>query len=305
MKKFLAKVFGFLMAAALCFLAVGLAFADEGRLSLSVGELDFGVLQDGGHSYTRDLVLTNNSGETLAVDLSVENYSDDSLDNQWKAASEWLVFVDARNHFEIAPGESATAGVRLMVPNEVAGGSYYAKIVAKTDAGEKSVGVVADLATEGYKKSGELVKNSIPPFVILTDGSNGICDAARAEVKNTGTAQIAATYSLVERNSFGLSDEREATKASKSIRQGESASLVADECVAEKKGFVNVVQKISYINAEGKEVTAVLERNVIVLPLMAVIGICVGIVAVIALVVVIVKIRTRKILKKQKAEDEL
>ena len=310
MKKLIAKILGVLMVATMCFLLAGAVFADEQPaeatgLEFGVTELDFGEIAEGGHSFTKELAITNKGEEAATVDLSVSSYSDDELANNWKAAEDWIVFVDAKNHFEIAPGETVTAGVRLVVPDTVEGGTYYARVLAKSNKGENLLNVMADVTTEGFSRSGGVLNNSVSPVVILTTNNKGICDAVKAEVKNTGSARFNVSYSLVEENAFGLSDERTVDSGEYLVAQMSSKKLGSEECKAEKKGFVKVIQKIQYVNAEGKLATSTLERRILVLPVMALV-IAGGVIAlIIVLAIVIHVIKSRKKSAKKAAVNEI
>ncbi len=310
MKKLIVKILGVLMVATMCFLLAGAVFADEqsaeaAGLELSATVLDFGEIAEGGHSFTKELAITNKSEEAVTVDLSVLSYGDNDLANSWKAAESWVVFVDAKNHFEIAPGETANAGIRLVVPESVEGGTYYAQVSVKSDKGESFLNVMADVMTDGFSRSGGVLNNSVSPVVILTTNSKGICDAVKAEVKNTGNGRFTVSYSLIEENAFGLSNERTVDSGEYTVTQMSSKNLVSSECKAEKTGFVKVIQKIQYVNADGKVATSTLERRILVLPVMALVIVGGVIVLIIVLAIVIHVIKSKKKGAKKAANNEL
>jgi hypothetical protein len=109
----------------------------------------------------------------------------------------------------------------------------------------------------------------------------------------------------VEENAFGLSDERTVDSGEYLVAQMSSKKLGSEECKAEKKGFVKVIQKIQYVNAEGKLATSTLERRILVLPVMALV-IAGGVIAlIIVFAIVIHAIKSKKKSAKKVAANEI
>ena len=269
--------------------------------------LNFGVVEEAGRSYTRTLVLRNNTDVEMGVDLAVESYGNDALSNDWKVADSWIVFVGGKTHYTIPANELVDISVRAAIPEDVKGGTYYATV--KATAGEKTVSqdVIIDLKTEGYKQSGELIKNSVQ---FISHGH--LSEEAVVSVKNTGTARFCVRTAFRYSNLLGLEEWKDVAGSSECIAQGETVELkVANggDVRYEGYGLKKAEQKVYYYDADGAEVESLLQQNLLCVPAGTGWIILAAIVFIIVIVVIITMIRkhakSKKASEKAPSEDEL
>ena len=262
-----------------------------------VQKLDFGTIDGAGRSYTRTVTLSNNTSAEMGVDLAVESYKNDTLANEWKVADSWIVFVGGKTHYTIPANSNADIDVRMAIPDDVKGGTYYATVTATAGEDSVSIPVLVTLTTDGYKVSGELIKNSVQ---FLSHGNFG--DEVIAVVKNTGTARFCVKSTFRYANLLGLEEWTDAGSSSDCIAQGETLELKPNTNSVtryDKYGLKKVEQKVYYYNADGVLTESFLKQNVMYVPAGAE-WIGLGIVSFIAVLIIVIVI----IRKKRKSGDE-
>lgn len=280
------------------------AVAEEKKLpdleAVGSADLNFGSIDEAGRSYTRTLTLRNNTTEEMGVDLAVEPFGNDALSNDWKVADSWVVFVGGKTHYTIPASDMTDVSVRVAIPEGTKGGTYYATVKATSGENTVSRNVIIDLKTEGYKLSGELVKNSVQFW------SHGYYGAeAVASVKNTGTARFCIRSTFRYANLLGLEEWSDEQAVSECIAQGETAELKLGPDLNlqyDGYGLKKAEQKVYYYNADGVEVEALLQQNVMYVPAGAE---WIALAAVVFIVVIVVIITIiRKHVKNKKASEE-
>lgn len=256
--------------------------------------LDFGVLAELGRSYTKTLKIENRGLEKVAIDMSVEKYAEEGLAIRYTEADGWLYFVGGITHYEIEPGHSVEVPVRVLVPKDAGGGSQYATIIVKVAEGsEKRVFLRMDVAGEGLKYGGELVKHSIAPLNLLSSA-----EMASVEVKNAGTEGFIVEYSAKIETVWGLKQVKAEKTGKREAKPGQEVRFVVpgeDGGADLVWGIFRVEQTVSYVNGEGEQVKESISRVAVNVPWWAVL---VAGVLVVAGVVLIVMRRRRKSNKK-------
>ena len=271
--------------------SIGLtAFADEKDVasSLTVDEtqVSYGNITEVGRSYTKYITLKNNTAADMVVRLEVTNYNDKNE----SSATDWIAFAGGKRKYDIKADSSVQVGLRLMVPNDAKGGTYYAKVKADNGKEDEKVEIIvrADVASEDYKYGGEIAEQSVGFFNL------GDSITAKAKVKNTGTAGFSAHYLVQYKNAFGLSEWKQVAEETCDVIPGaEETFTVADERAKVGYGIFTVEQRISYVDAEGKQKEVILSHAVLNLPwwVLAIVG---GVIVLIVAIIIAIKKRRKK-----------
>ncbi len=271
--------------------SIGLtAFADEKDVvsSLTVDEtqVSYGNITEVGRSYTKYITLKNNTTADMVVRLEVTNYNDKNE----SSATDWIAFAGGKRKYDIKADSSVQVGLRLMVPNDAKGGTYYAKVKADNGKEDEEVEIIvrADVASEDYKYGGEIAEQSVGFFNL------GDSITAKAKVRNTGTAGFSAHYLVQYKNAFGLSEWKQVAEETCDVIPGaEETFTVADERAKVGYGIFTVEQRISYVDAEGKQKEVILSHAVLNLPwwVLAIVG---GVIVLIVAIIIVIKNRRKK-----------
>ncbi|MCQ2570695.1 MAG: hypothetical protein MJ154_00370 [Candidatus Saccharibacteria bacterium] len=252
--------------------------------------LNFGQLSELGRSYTKSIVVKNNTANDVIIDASTSVYEDVAVENQ--KITEWITFVGGITHFSVSAGASRDINVRVVVPSDAASGTQYANVELKDANGHTDkVLVKADIAGDGLKYSSEVSDATIEPFA-LGENLKG-----KVVVKNTGTAGFTSVYQIRAKNVFGGMDWIIVDEGEEEVFPSKQVEFSTDD----KLGFgvYNVEQRVTFANAEGRMVESLLSRMVINIPTwsLAVAG---GVIVFIIIVAIFAKRR-----KKNRNKDKL
>ncbi len=265
---------------------------------VSTEAIDFGYFSEVGRSYTQTFVLSNNTGEAVAVKVSPTKPETAGLSDDNKLGADWIVIVGGVKFFEIPAHSTKTVGLRVMVPADAKPGSQYAKIIIDNTTAKETheIDVRMTVATEGLAFGGEVVKSEAAP-VSLDEKLR-----ASMTVKNGGNAGFEAEYSVRVKSKFASNTEewKEAYKTSATVYPGSEHKfeVPSDEVKKLGYGLFTIEQKVVYINSKGEKIEEVSTRTVLNLPVWA---LCVaGGVIVLAIVVTIIV----KVVRKKKYGDD-
>ena len=287
MKKYWA-IFGSGLALIGGMLAFNLQMAPTARaeeqveaFTTSTEQLDFGQIPEAGKSYSSKFTVTNHTDAVLVLKTAVVKYDDAKLKDDYKLASDWLVFIGGKTQYQIAANGTADVSLRAVVPTDAKANSQYAAVtITNQDGSEtKTVRVKLSVAGDGLKYGGSVSDNHVD--VVSLDGAI----KAFAKVKNAGTAGFPVKYSVRISPAFGIENWQ-------SLKDDTAELTPETEQTFELKsnyayGVYKVEQKISYYNEAGKLVEVVLTRPVINCPLWGVIVAGALIVLIIMLIVVL------------------
>ena len=255
--------------------------------------LNFGRIVEAGRRYSQVLKVRNASKSGTVVRVEVTAYDSDVLDGQQKKVTDWVAFGGGKRKFDLAAGAELQINVRLMVPTDVKGGTYYARIKVSDDAGDQFVTVKADVALDGFNYAGKVASQAIGFF------NFGEKATASASVKNEGTAGFTAHYEVQYKNAFGLPEWKHIAEENREVLPGaEETFEISEESGKIGYGIFTVEQKISYVNSEGRQVEAILSHAVVNLPWW---GLAIGVGVIVLIIAIIVAVKTRG---KKKAEAE-
>ena len=260
------------------------------HFAVEANTLDFGRVTELDRSYTKQIVVVNDTDNDVIIDATVEKYTEANADSQELA--DWIAFVGGVSHFSVAKGEKHSLSVRAVVPSDATSGSQYA-LVKLTDANGYAAEVVVklDIAGNDLKYGSEVAGAWIDPVHLDENLS------ASATVKNTGTAGFTAQYQIKTKSFFG-GDWTVAQESSAEVLPGKEYNFKDNS----KLGFgvFNVEQRVTFVNSEGRMVESLITRIVVNLPwwVLAIVG------GAILLVIAIVIIR-KKGSKKTSAPKEL
>lgn len=195
------------------FLAQPAVALEPGDIVVSVSPAEQDLELAPGESYSGFIEVTNRG--RLAFNFTVsaapfqvnsDNYDPDfSTENSYTNLRNWLTFSQTDYHLE--PGETARVAFRIKVPTDVPGGGQYAAILVSTEDSSNSsstVNVTTQVAATLYaqvaggelRESGELVRHSLPGFVLGSDF------AVSATFKNTGNVDFKAQQTISIRDFF-------------------------------------------------------------------------------------------------------
>ena len=253
--------------------------------------LDFGRVTEPGRSYTKAIIVKNNTAKDVIIDASTSVYADVAEGNQ--KLTEWIAFVGGITHFNIAAGASREVNIRVVVPADAPAGTQYSN-VELVDANTHKEVVLAkiDIAGDDLKYSSEVADSYIEP-VRLDDTLKG-----SATVKNTGTAGFTSTYQIRAKNFFGGMDWEVIKQTEEEVFPGKQVEFSCDD----KLGFgvYSIEQRVTFANAEGRMVESLLSRTVINLPWWS-LAIAGGVLFLIILIAVVTKRRKHS----KKNQDKL
>lgn len=280
---------------------------DRPHIGLDTTELSYGRITEAGRSYTKSLVIENAASQKVTMRIEAVEYESDSLSDEQKAVVDWIAFVGGKRKFDVNPGAKIQVGVRLMVPTNAKGGTYYARVKVSNgdDNDTQYVKIRADVVNEDYKYDGKVTSQNIGFF------NFGEKIGASAKVKNSGTAGFSSHYIVQYKNAFGLDEWKQAAEEMRDVVPGaEESFTITDETRAKiGYGVYTVEQRISYIDAEGKQKESILSHAVVNLPWwgLAIVG---GVVVLIIVMIIVAKIhhkknkKTAKKTKKKPADAE-
>ena len=283
---------------------IGASSTEAAQLLSHEDMVDFGQLQEKGRTYTKDFLIKNTSSDEQIFRISILPLENNSLANDYKTVNNWLTLVGGKNVFSIQPGEERTIMVRVTLPVDIKGGSYYcvlrltqvneqdadfdyANLENKHSGIDDVVNVRLDVVDGDFKYGGKLVTSGITPF-----GKKGNIRAA-ATVKNDGTAGFTSNYKLISVPFFGGS-EVVLNEDNKEVFAGTEARFETKDGSGDNYGIFRVTQEVSYINAEGRIITSKASRIVISLKPLWMIIIGGVIVLIIALIIVLKVIAGKK-----------
>ena len=266
------------------------------KLSFSMDtQVDFGRLESLGSSYTSTLTLKNDGSMPLTIILSVDE-SERSISGEHKKCADWLAFVGGANKHVLAAGEEKTVRLRVSVPTTATTGSQYARIKASaaiTDQDEivkyADIRMAIKGETEPEYKS-ELRANDVK-IISLSDTLEAV-----AKVENIGNTGYVSHYIVQYKAGFnGTTEMTTISEQEAEIAPGETKEFSVDYLDGAKIGYgiFNVVQKVTYMNAEGKSIEETRQQVVVNCPLWLVIVAGVVILGIIVAIVVL-SIRGRK-----------
>lgn len=288
-----------ILAAVLCLLGSPLlkVAAIEGAvIEVETPIVDFGYAEELGTSYTKTFALKNTSEEKVVVKLTTEDYTKDIVAES-KVAKDWLSFVGGKNVYEIDAQASADVAIRFNVPAEAEKGRTQYVIIKATvtsEAGkDQSVETLAKITvTDENLEFGGASDNELTAFSL----ANEIKGAAI--IKNSGKVGFVSTVTVRVSPAFGLENWEEVI-SEESVEVAPSQNGERIEFSKEMSfGIYKVEQKISYVNSEGKIITATNVGRVILCPvwLLAVLG---GVILLVVVVIVVIKLK-----KRNKKEEE-
>lgn len=265
---------------------------DATSVTIENNLLDYGQIAEAGRRYSQSLKIHNTSSRAMTVRVEAMAYDSGVLDEKQKEVADWLAFGGGKRKFELAAGAELQVSVRLMVPAGVKGGTYYAKIKVSDDAGDQFVTVRANVALDGFKYGGKVIAQGIGFF------NFGEKATASARVKNEGTAGFTAHYEVNYKNAFGLPEWKRIAEEGREVLPGAEETFEVGEA-NEGIGFgvFTVEQKISYVNADGRQVEAILSHAVVNMPWWAL-----AIVAGVIILIVVIIAATKAHKKKKEAE---
>jgi hypothetical protein len=259
------------------------------HFTLESSSLDFGRATELGRSYTKEIAIKNATSNDVVIDASVRK-NDKATEASAKMA-DWVVFVGGINHFSVAAGGSRNLSVRVLVPEDAASGSQYTFIdLTDADGYTETVSAKIDIAGDNLKYNSSVDGAWIDP-VRVDDILNG-----SVTVKNTGTAGFVSKYQIKAKNIFDGSDWVIIKEVSEDVYPGSEAKFT----VSDKLGFgiYSIEQRVTSVNADGKEIESLVSRTVINLPWWA-LAIAGGVIVLLIIVIVCAKRR-----KKSKRNDE-
>lgn len=252
--------------------------------------LNFGQLTELGRSYTKSIVVKNNTANDVIIDASTSVYGEVAEENQQLA--NWIAFVGGITHFSVAAGSSRDINVRVVIPAEATSGTQYANVELKDANGHTdTVLVKADVANGKLNYSSEVEGASIEPFA-LGENLKG-----KVVVKNTGSTGFTSAYQIRAKNVFGGMDWIIVDEGEEEVFPNKQVEFSTDN----KLGFgvFNVEQRVTFANAEGRMVESLLSRLVINIPTWSLVA--AG--GVIVLVIIIAIFAKRR--KKNRNSDKL
>ena len=254
--------------------------------------LEFGRIMETGRRYSKSLTIKNTTDKKMVVRVEAVSYnSDASTEEQKDDVADWVAFGGGKRKYELKAGGKVQLSVRLMVPADVKGGTYYAKIKITngTEAEDQYVIVRADVALDGYKYGGQISAQDISFFNL------GDRVTASAHLKNNGTAGFTAHYTVRYKNAFGLPNWQTLVEEEREILPGTEEAFGIDENKTSAVGFgvFTVEQKVSYINSENRQVEAIMSHAVVNLPWWALV-VAGGVLLLIIVLVIVVKVRRKK-----------
>ncbi len=254
--------------------------------------LDFGYASELGRSYTDSFTVENKSEEKIVVKITTEDYAKE-IAGESKVAKEWLSFVGGKNVYEIDPASSVDVLVRFNVPTDAEKGrTQYVnlKTVVTSEAGKDATDeIVAKITTTDEQMVfGGSVDAKVSPFVFKDEISGS------AIVKNDGKVAFESTVSVRVSPAFGLENWTNVVEETKlDVAPGESNAAV-EFTHQMPYGVYKVEQKISYVNSEGKIITATSVSHVALCPIWLVAAVGGVIVLLIVLAIVIKIVRSKR-----------
>lgn len=288
-----------ILTAVLCLLGSPLlkVAATEGSvIEVETPIVDFGYAEELGTSYTKTFALKNTSEEKVVVKLTTEDYTKDIVAES-KVAKDWLSFVGGKNVYEIDAQASADVAIRFNVPTEAEKGRTQYVIIKATvtsEAGkDQSVETLAKITvTDENLEFGGASDNELTAFSLVNEIKGA------AIIKNSGKVGFVTTVTVRVSPAFGLENWEEVINE-ESVEVAPSQNGERIEFSKEMSfGIYKVEQKISYVNSEGKIITATNVGRVILCPvwLLAVLG---GVILLVVVVIVVIKLK-----KRNKKEEE-
>ncbi len=97
--------------------------------------VDFGVLQEKGRTYTKELTVENICTNDIVVKAEIAPLGNDDLSNERKSASDWLALMGGVDTYVIPGKKTKNINTRVTLPLEVDGGSYYAALKLNSEEG--------------------------------------------------------------------------------------------------------------------------------------------------------------------------
>lgn len=232
--------------------------------------LDFGLLGDGGGSYTREITIKNDCEHEISVSGAFAAKVNGAEISENSAAS-WLTFVGGEDKFALGAKSSKVLQVRGYVPATAAGSSYYAELDLKNDSSDQhdaeygdrlAIPVRMDVVKSGVNVAGRLEYNKAQ--FLDFDGTIN----AEAKVASEGDYGFLANYKLEKSPAFGLEDYTVITEKSCEATAGGECALSAErgEANTGHYGVYKIRQTVSYVNGDGQKVESVLVQTVMNLP---------------------------------------
>ncbi|MBP5633530.1 hypothetical protein J6X13_01190 [Candidatus Saccharibacteria bacterium] len=256
--------------------------------------LDYGQVTELGRSYTKQVVISNNTDNDVIIDATVEKYAEASAKNQELA--DWLAFVGGVSHFTVLKGATYNLSVRAVVPEDALAGSQYA-IVKLTDGNGFSLESLArmTIASEKLQYNSEVSGAWIDP-VHIDDKL-----AASVTVKNTGDTGFNSTYQVKAKSFFG-GDWKVVQEIEDEVLPGKELTFKDNSVLG--FGVYNVEQRVTFVNNEGRMVESLLTRTVVNLPWWS-LAIAGGVILLIIIIVVICKKKGKKNREDDDGPEEL
>lgn len=243
--------------------------------------LDFGRVTELGRSYTKPIVVNNNTSNDVIIDAVASAYTEVGANNQ--KLSEWVTFVGGVTHFSVASGASREVNIRIVVPADATAGTQYANVeFVDSNAHKEIVLVKVDIAGDDLKYASSVEDAQITP-VQIGDTLKG-----SAIVKNTGTAGFTSTYQIRTKNFFGGMDWNVVKQVEEEVFPGKQVEFATDEQLG--FGIYSVEQRVTFVNSEGRMVESLLSRTVVNLPWWS-LAIAGGVIVLIILIIVVAKRR--------------
>ena len=246
------------------------------HFSVESDELDFGLVSELGRSYTKQIVVQNNTANDITVDAAAAE-----LDDVGGDLVDWITFVGGVTHFMVASGQTKNVNVRIVVPTDATTGTKYARVVLTDMNGYAvSVRMRVDVGGGDLKYSSETVNAHIEPVHLSDRLSGGVT------VRNTGTAGFVSQYQVKAKSIFGEMDWRVISEGKNEVMPGKDFVFTVDEALG--FGIFSVEQRVTFANSEGRMVESLLSRTVVNIPwwLLAVIG---GVILLIVIFVIMIK----------------
>lgn len=234
--------------------------------------LDFGLLGDGGGSYTREITIKNDCEHEIVVSSSFEpRINGAPMATSEHDASSWMTFVGGETKFSMSAKTSKVLQVRGYAPATAAGSSYYSELNLKNDSSDQhdaeygdrlAIPVRMDVVKGEANVAGRLEYNRVQ--FLDFDGTIN----AEAKVASEGDYGFLANYKLEKSPAFGLEDYAIVSEYSCEVMANGECPLSAEgaESNSGHYGIYKIRQTVTYVNGDGQKVESVLVQTVMNLP---------------------------------------
>ena len=229
---------------------------------LRIGKtVDFGVLQEKGRTYTKELTLENVCMKEQVIKAEIIPFENDDLSNERKATSDWLVLMGGIDTYVIPGTNAKNINLRITLPLEVEGGSYYAalKLSSNDNTLDVKIPVRLDVFDDKFGYDGVLEKSD---FGILNIRGN--IDGT-VKIANNGSAGFESTVRATLKPLFG-GEEKEIYNRTSEVLPGttmEEHVYYSEASYSDLNGIYKAAFEVSYVNNEGRVINYKTSRIVL------------------------------------------